>query len=285
MNGNALESSLTFSVIADVQYADKPPEEPRRYRDAIIRLQDFVAHCRQIQPSFVVQLGDLIDGGPDALPEMRQALEVLASLDRQRMMHVLGNHDFLGLDRKTVTALFGLQKGYYDFQMAGWRFVVLDTVEISVQGGWDRQSRNYRAAVDMMNTLQQVGADNARIVNGGMSREQIDWLDSVLDDTDSKQHKAFIFAHLPLLPMGHKHTLYNSSEVIEVLEAHPCVKVYMSGHRHAGGDMETEGIHYVGLEAMVETPDSGGWADVMLDDQMIAIRGYGNVSDRMLRLR
>ena len=49
--------------------------------------------------------------------------------------------------------------------------------------------------------------------------------------------------------------------------------------------METAGIHYVGLEAMVETPGSGGWADVKLGDQTIAIRGYGNVSDRVLKLR
>lgn len=277
--------SLTFSVVADVQYGDKPMEAPRRYRDALDRLREFAGHCRESRPSFVVQLGDLIDGGENSLREMKEALEVLDGIRPRELVHVLGNHDFQGLHRRTVLGLLGIEKGYFDFEKSDWRFIVLDTVEISVQGGWGQESPNYRAAVEMINALQEIGADNARPVNGGVSREQIEWLDGVLGDADSKKQAAFVFAHLPLLPIGHKHTLYNNDEVIDVLEGHPCVKVYMSGHRHAGGDYLHGGIHYVGLEAMVESPGSGGWADVVLEEQTMEIRGSGNVRSRTLVLK
>lgn len=276
---------MTFHVIADVQYGDKPSEEPRRYRDALVRLKESVEHCRRTSPSFAVQLGDLIDGGPNALQEMKRALSVLEGIGPTELVHVLGNHDFHGLDRGTVPALLGIESGTFDFVKDGRRFIVLDTVELSMQGGWDEQSRNYQAALEMIDSLKKSGADNARKVNGGMSREQIDWLDDVLSDADSNKQPAVVFGHLPLLPHGEKHTLYNSEEVTGVLEGHPCVKVYLSGHRHAGGDEESGGIHYVGMEAMVESAGSGGWADIVLEEKTMEIRGTGNVRSRMLKLR
>ena len=79
------------------------------------------------------------------------------------------------------------------------------------------------------------------------------------------------------MPIGQKHTLFNSAEVLALLEAHPCVKIYLSGHRHEGGDFTNGDVHYIGLEAMVESPGFGGWADVILTPKTVEIQGSGNV--------
>eukprot|EP00951_Prasinocladus_malaysianus_P024172 scaffold207929_cov32-Prasinocladus_malaysianus.AAC.1 len=63
--------SLSFGLLADVQYADKPdavkPSATRRYSGAVGKLRRAVEHfkcseeCRE-KIAFVLHLGDLIDG-------------------------------------------------------------------------------------------------------------------------------------------------------------------------------------------------------------------------------
>ncbi len=53
---------FSFGVAADVQYADKAMSGARDYRQSVISLQGAVGDLNTWGLSFVIQLGDIIDG-------------------------------------------------------------------------------------------------------------------------------------------------------------------------------------------------------------------------------
>lgn len=271
---------VQFGIIADVQYADKPDAEGRHYRASINSLEDAVACFNGANPDFVIQLGDLIDGGANALMEMSRAVEVFDRV-QTATYHVLGNHDFAGLDRATVLQLLNMKNAHYAFEIGSVRFVVLDTLDYSLQGGWHPDSPNYREGVRLLEQARERELDNAQEYNGAVGPEQMKWLDEVLAQADARGMQTILFSHLPFLPLGEKHTPWNAEEVIAVLEKHPCVKAVFSGHNHAGGYTQQNGIHYVTLEACVNAP-SGAWAIVTLSDDAIQIAGSGHLTSRTL---
>lgn len=271
---------VQFGIIADVQYADKPDAEGRHYRASINSLENAVACFNRADLDCVIQLGDLIDGGANALTEMSQAVEVFDRV-RAETYHVLGNHDFADLDRATVLQLLNMKNAHYAFDIRGWLFVVLDTLDCSLQGGWQEDSHNYREGVRLLEQARQRESDNAQEYNGAVGPKQLDWLDEMLAEADARRMQTVLFSHLPLLPIGEKHTAWNAEEVIAVLEHHPCVKAVFSGHNHAGGYTHQNGIHYVTCEAAVNAP-AGAWAIVTLSADAIQITGSGSLTSRTL---
>lgn len=276
------DQTVRFGVVADVQYAEKPDAGSRHYaasRDALSRC---VADLSEKDPKFVIQLGDIIDGGPNAAAE----LQTVDGIYRQLPVtgyHTLGNHDFEGLDRATVMRTLGMEKSYYSFDAGAWRCVVFDTQDLAIQGGWKKDSQRYRQSAAMLAALQAAGAENAVNYNGGIGDQQKRWLESVLAKADAEGKKALVFGHTPLMPAGEKHTLWNAGEIVELLEAHDSVKAYFCGHQHGGGYTESNGIHYVTFEAMVDAADDGGaWALVVLSQDRILIEGVGAVTSRTL---
>jgi 3',5'-cyclic AMP phosphodiesterase CpdA len=274
--------TVQFGIIADVQYADKPDAEGRFYRASINSLEDAVACFNGADLHFVIQLGDLIDGGDNALIDLSYAVEVFDRL-RTRTCHVLGNHDVAGLDRATVLRLLNMEQAFYAFDIGSVRFVVLDTLDYSLQGGWHPESPNYRRGLRLLEQVRQRNSDNAQEYNGAVGPEQLQWLDEMLAQADARGMQTILFSHLPLRPLGEKHTAWNAEEVIAVLEKHPSVKAVFSGHNHTGGYTQQNGIHYVTCEAAVNAP-SGAWAVVTLSADAIQIAGSGSLTSRTLRI-
>jgi len=268
---------MTFALLADVQYAQKPTAGGRYYAQAKDRLAECVAtlNAQQPGPAFVMQLGDLIDGGDQAHDELTAAAAIYHRL-RMPRYHVLGNHDFDGLTREQTLAILAMERAYYAFDRNGWRFVVLDTQDVAVQGGWGQDSKPYQTASAMLESLRRQGADNAQPYNGAAGDAQLAWLSEVLTDADAKTMPAVVFGHLPLVPFGEKHTLWNAESVVALLERHPCVKAYFCGHTHRGGRLRQNGIEYVSLEAVVEHADQAAvWYTVGLTSSVIDIKAVG----------
>ena len=129
------EPLFQFGLLADIQYADKDSAGSRHYRESLSCLEACVDDLAGRPLVFAVQLGDLIDGrGSDA--------ESLADLDQvldryQRLPfpghHVIGNH-CLALPRATLLPRLGMKAAYYAFSRDGWRFVVLDSLDVSLCG-------------------------------------------------------------------------------------------------------------------------------------------------------
>lgn len=279
------EQALRFGVVADIQYAEKPTAMGRYYADSPEALRRCVANLTEKDPGFVIQLGDMIDGGAGAEQELRKITGIYRQLPMP-VYHTLGNHDFVGIDRVRVLSILDMNESYYDFEMGSWRFLVLDTQDMAIQGGWAADNDRYQQSVAMLERLKTTGAENAVDYNGGIGPAQKLWLEATLEQAEKAGKKVLVFGHLPLRPEGEKHTLWNGPEIVGLFEKYPCVKAYFCGHQHEGGYTVENGVHYVTFEAMVNAADKGGaWAVVTLSGDTIQIDGFGAVTTMRLMIK
>ena len=279
--GADMDRTIRFGLIADIQYADKDTAGQRYYRAAMQKLTDCVDQLNERELDFVIQVGDLIDGGKKAVADFDDILAVYNELNA-RKYHVLGNHDFAGISRKAVLDKMEIDRGYYDFTVSNWRFVVLDTMDLAVSGGWPEDSDQYRQSTEMLKKLQQAGAPNAVDWNGGISNEQMVWLDHVLADADSNDQNAIVFGHHPLQPAGDPHIAWNAGQIVKIIESHDCVAAYMNGHNHAGKYTYHNGIAYITFIAMVDMPTENAFAVIEISNDAIQIEGFGRIESRAI---
>ena len=273
---------LSFGVMADVQYADRDAQGGRHYRQSLANLESCVADLNTKDLAFTIQLGDIIDRGKESFDR------VLPIFNRLTMpkYHVLGNHDF-PLPRPEVLAKLGMERAYYSFSHDNWRFVVLDTLDVSVDGGWPEDSENHTQAAQWLERLKSEGKPYAQPWNGGIGEQQKQWLTDTLREAEERGEKAIVFGHIPLLAEASSQwaLLYNHQEIAAILEASGCVVAYLCGHDHAGGYAERNAIHHVTVQGMIEAPDQNAYAVVDLYDDRIEIRGVGKVPSRTLGLK
>ena len=179
-----------------------------------------------------------------------------------------------------VLSTLGMEKAYYDFSIGRWRFVVLDTMDVAVSGGWPMESENYREGQKLLAELTERDAVNAVDWSGGMGEAQKRWLSDVLADAEKLGQKVMVFGHVPLLPANDPHNLWNSEEIVEILESYDCVTAYLCGHRHSGGYFEQKGIHYITVEGMVEAGEENAYGAVRLCGNRLEIKGEGRMVSR-----
>jgi manganese-dependent ADP-ribose/CDP-alcohol diphosphatase len=117
--------------------------------------------------------------------------------------------------------------------------------------------------------------------NGGVGKEQMEWLNNVLQESTKLKQKVVVCCHLPLDPSASSKEalLWNYNEVMNLIHRYSCVKVCFSGHDHKGGySIDSHGIHHRVLEASLECPpgtNAFGYVDVY--DDRISLHG----TDRM----
>jgi len=274
------EPLFSFGLVADIQYADKATHGARRYRESLGKLARCVAEWNEHRLAFVVQLGDIIDGNasPEATRrDLDNVLSVLGGLEAP-MYHVIGNH-CLSMPRSELLKRLHLDRGYYDFARGGWRFIVLDTMDVSVMG-WPTSSPNYKAAEAYLKRHPK-----ARRYNGGVGAEQKRWLVRRLAEAAGAGQHVVVFGHHPLVrEASHADLLlWNHEQVAQILERAGCVVAYFCGHDHAGGYARRNGVHYVTLPGLVEAPRGGNaYATVGVYDDRLVIAGTGTVSNRTL---
>jgi len=274
--GCANYSSFSFGIIADVQYAEKDKVGTREYRASKDKLARAVEQFNNEQLAFVVQLGDMIDGGETAEQELRAVTDVFNGL-KTRKYHVLGNHDFAGIDRKTAMSILGMERPFYEFAHQNWRFIVLDTMDLAVQGGWEADSLNCQLGRKMLDERVKAGASNAVDWNGAIGPAQKQWLEYVLKDAAEQKQKALIFAHHPLMPAGDRHNLWNNEEITKVLESHDCVVAWFNGHKHFCEYFYKNNKYYVTFDGMVEDAFAKGYSIATVYKDKIDIRSTGKV--------
>ena len=87
----------------------------------------------------------------------------------------------------------------------------------------------------------------------------------------------YISGHIPLLSNNDPVCLiWNSEDVMAVLERHACVKVTLSGHTHAEAYTRRHGIHHLTLPGVVEVvPGRNGFGTISVYEDRIEVKGYG----------
>ncbi|MBP1596501.1 MAG: cyclic 3',5'-adenosine monophosphate phosphodiesterase [Acidobacteria bacterium] len=268
-----------FGLIADVQYADKDARGIRRYRESAVSLQQCVAELNRHPLAFSVNLGDLIDGnGMASRADLAYILKLLDPL-KARLYHVIGNH-CLAIDRPELLRMLHLKNTYYAFQKSGWRFLVLDGMDVSVASPpGSRESEQAKQYLQKDPKLPDY--------NGAIGAKQMAWLREQLSSAKRSNQKAVVFCHHPVLPAGGNDdvVLWNYQDVLHVLENSGCVVAYVCGHYHPGSYAEQNGIHHVTIPGMVESPEkSNRFAIVSVFRDSLQIQGFGTVPSRVLRL-
>ena len=276
------QPEFAFGLIADVQYCDCDSFETRHYRASLQKLTDCINDLNTRDLTFIIQLGDLIDR------DFGSFAEVLPIYQKTNVpsYHVIGNHDFSvsSEERGKILETLGLQRGFYDFTYHSWRFIVLDGNDLSFYALAETDEK-YVEAQTMYQKFSEQGRPNVQTWNGGVGAQQMAWLKDTLDLASEKGENVMLFCHFPVYPRPDMHNLWNDHELTDLLESYPNVVAYIDGHNHAGNYGVKNGIHYLTLQAMVETPDQNAYAIIEVYKDHLKVLGQDREPDRMLKIR
>lgn len=221
---------LRVGLITDLHYADKPPAGTRHYRETVGKLAEAATQFEKLRPTFIVELGDLIDAADTVETEQRY-LETInkdfSAISKDRH-YVLGNHCVDTLTKAEFLGAVGHEKSYYSFDRDDFHFVVLDAC--------------YR------NDGEPYGRKNSKWNDANIPAAEVEWLRA---DLKSTEKKVVVFAH-QRLDVSNDHGVKNCSEVRKVFEDSGRVLAVFQGHSHQNDLKEIGGIHYCTLVAMIE---------------------------------
>lgn len=272
-------SQIKIGVFADCQYCDCEPAGTRFYRNSLEKLDVCIARFNNDKElAFVVGLGDLIDRGFSSFDSVIPILEK----SKKEVYQVIGNHD-LSVDKSQfdkVPEKMNMAETWYSINEKGWRFVFLNGNDITFHSN---NNETVNEAEEITAKLKEAGKPNFHEWNGGIGPTQMQWLEKELQIATAKKQKVVVFCHYPVLPFE-AHALWNSDEVLAVLEKYSVVKLYVNGHNHAGNYAFQNGIHFVNLKGMVETETENAFSVITFKNEKIEIEGFGREVNRSLLL-
>lgn len=264
-------------MIADAQYADSDPAGNRYYRESISKLKEALSELKKDSADFVINLGDIIDSDFNSYKDV---LGIIAN-SGIKTYHITGNHDYTieSSFKKNIPLNLPSGKGYYSFVHRKFRFIMLNGNEISVFAT-DNKKR-IKEAADYIQNLKNKGKNNAIDWNGGISRKQLEWLDSEIEKSETAGEKVLIFCHYPVWPENY-HNLLNYNEVLTLLGKHKNIIAWFNGHNHAGNYGNFNMIHFITMKGMVETENTNSFALVEVYKNKLWIRGSGREKSQIL---
>lgn len=262
---------IRFGLMADAQYCDCDMNINRYYRNSLEKIDSCVEDFNREEVLFSVNLGDLIDRDPNESLDL--ALQHLSGLN-SKIYHTTGNHDYdESMDNETLYSSLSMPHPYYSFAYGNWLFIMLNTNEVAnysnIKG--TPLEGEYQA---MKDKIFEEGRKNGATYNGGVSQEQLSWLDQQLSNSLSNNQKVVIFTHHPLYK-AERLTALNDIEILDTITKYSNVKMVISGHHHSGDFGEYKGIQFITTEGMIETENENAYAIVELTDTKIEIIGRG----------
>jgi len=266
-----------FGIIADVQYADCNPAGNRYFRSSTEKLENAISVFRENSVDFIINLGDLIERD---YKSYKPVLKILNS-SGIKTYNLTGNHDY-SVDTRYLThlPLFTESKeGYYSIIYRQYRLIFLNGNEISTYASADKNL--IKQANELIANLKKNGEINAIDWNGGIGRQQIDWMTRQLDEAADNSEKVILFCHFPIEPEN-IHNLLNYKEINGVILNYPNIIAWFSGHNHEGNYRTINKIHYVTFRGMVETEKNNSFAVTEAYSDKISIRGYGRETSLVL---
>jgi 3',5'-cyclic AMP phosphodiesterase CpdA len=274
----AERSGFEIGLVADAQYADVEPKGSRFYRASVARLGAAVEHCNGRELAFCVHLGDLIDREWRSFEAIARPL----AASRHRWHQLLGNHDFEVLDalKGRVPGKLGMAWRFGSFDEGGFRFVILDTNDVSVYAHATGSPEKQAAEAELAR-LQAAKVRHAKPWNGALGAKQLAWLDRTCAEAAAQRRRVIVLAHHPVFP-ANDHNLWNVDAVLAVLDRHRHVVAWLNGHNHAGNFGERNGVPFLTLRGMVETRDTSAFATARVLEDRIILTGHGREPSREL---
>ncbi|KQN53827.1 MULTISPECIES: metallophosphoesterase [unclassified Erwinia] len=277
------DRTLRFGLIADPQYADVDADVAKNlyYRHALHKLPRAIAALNAQPLDFVMTLGDMVDR------HWASYRALLPLYDKLHHPHgfVIGNHDAQTLADRLSAAQSppaGLPKSYYQFRLAGWRFIVFDGNDISLYcnaGNGD----DCQQAMAMLDDLRSRAQPQAQPWNGAVGPAQMKWIEQQLAEAQAIGESVVVFGHYPLAPHT-GHILLNGGELAQLLARYR-VRACFTGHDHRGGYARLDGTDFITLKGMLDGADDTPFAVVELLDGVLRVKGYGPEVSRVLPLK
>jgi 3',5'-cyclic-AMP phosphodiesterase len=196
--------------------------------------------------------------------------------------HAIGNHDIWGLDRRACRtsgreALFGKQwfldefgytSTYYSFDMAGWHFIVLDSIDP------DTSKKDFDCR---------------------LGTKQTQWLTSDLAATPAGM-PVVVVSHVPIVSVTtfferpretdrdirieHRRMHSDYQAINEIFLRRPNVKLCLSGHTHLVDRTEYDGVTYICDGAVCGNFWKGPWLQTREGYGLIDLYEDGSFSHR-----
>lgn len=266
---------FSFGIIADCQYHNEEGSGVRKYSWSKEKLESCVTHFNSLDLTYIIHLGDFIDRD-------WESFDVVTPIYNKLLVphhHVLGNHDFSVSDemKEKVPIKMGMSSSYYDFEVKGWRFIVLNGNDISYHAyPKDSQEYNFAAKYYDKNKI------NSPKWNGAIGQDQMNWLNNILEESSKNGEKVILYCHFPVYPES-IFNLWNANEVIEMIEQYSNVKAYINGHNHEGDYGTKNGINYLTFKGMVDTKETA-YGIVTIYTDYIEVLGYGREENRILKI-
>ena len=270
----AAAAPFRFGVIADCQYADVDTSGTRHYRESVRKLREAVADFNDADLDFALHLGDFVDRFAESFDDVVPIFQKL----RMSKYHVLGNHDFQ-LPLGELLDTLRMPAPYHHFRRQGWRFVIVDTNDVSLYAN-PEGSEKYELAREMLDRLRAEGAVNAQTWNGAVGPDQLAWLRRVLDGARTRGEKVVLNSHHPIYPKN-VHNAWNDDELVDLVASYDNVISWFNGHNHHGNYGFAHGMHFVTFQGMVEL-DTNAYAMVRVFEDRFEIDGFGREPDRIV---
>ncbi len=270
-----------IGVVADCQYCNCKSSDVRFYRQSPMRLREAADTLNAYPLDYTIHLGDFIDQGFSSFDTVAPIWAALKS-DR---FHVLGNHDFSVADslKPLVFEKMELNNRYYRIVRNKWRFIVLDGNDLSLHGALTDSKKQQTDS--LFNLMEGKNLPNVLPWNGGLSNDQLNWVENQLKLATLNEERVGLFCHFPALGTSDSHNLLNYKQLLNLINKNDCVKFYFNGHNHAGDYIENDGVHYLTFKGMVDTQDSTSFARVAFKKDSIFVTGYGREPSRKFKIK
>jgi manganese-dependent ADP-ribose/CDP-alcohol diphosphatase len=280
MSDSANSSVIRFGVVTDIHFTtgsqlNKSSKRIINYAAEELRL--WIESSRNKYVDFLLQLGDLINGTEELQDEEIEQVTAILHEYPGTIHHVIGNH-CLALPQKKLLQALQLKAPYYSFSIKGFRFIVLDGMDVSVLHKTEtpedtKTLKFYHAQFDDDPSLHDYC--------GAIGYHQKNWLKKELHTAKRAGEMVIALCHFPLLPQTTDQNhglLWNHREIVALLSSSTELKVCISGHYHHGGYLLHNDIHFVVLPAFVnrqEHPEFS-WGRIELHSDKMVIRNQEN---------
>jgi predicted MPP superfamily phosphohydrolase len=268
---------MQIGLISDPQYCDCNNTTSRYYRETPAKLLKAVDTLNRLKVDFVMNLGDMIDRFPQSYDVMLPLFDSLS----MPVYKLFGNHEFSEIPdtfKLTLTEKLKMPGRYYGFSFRNWRFLVLDATELAAYS----MVLHPELQAEGDSLWQHVqGQINAYEWNGGISRNQMEWIRQQLTDSYKKSERVILFCHHQVYPFNDMKNLWNDTAVVELISGFPNVVAFVNGHNHDGNYGFYRGIHFLTHRAMVETRETNSFSTLTVYPDRIELDGRGLNHDRL----
>lgn len=250
--------ALRIAVITDIHYgfdtgAKKGAQAPQL-------VEEFLDTVHQFGADYIFNLGDTVSSqNPIADEQFKKSLRTQFKRAACPIIEIDGNHDVRFQAAQSPSARL-MTSDYHIIQ-------------------WNPYLNRY--------TREGVIVDDS----------DMQWLRTELANA---QKPVILLSHIPFAgpesvrkkwKNAHSQELYypsyfkNADELREIIESSGKVKICLSGHRHLNHHKESNGVHYLIHQSLVEVVEddkpSGAYSMIEIDSQEIRIHGYGLKQPRL----